>query len=136
MGEHAAQLLPYLLSAIGFLLSALGGIIWYFARRDRALIDKELMRLQRKLERDLDVCSQMTCDKIEEVRKIANNAMERADQIERNYVRKFDKLHEHLTELAFSVKEGFSEIKLLLSEEYVKKKDLPKPQPPIVGGKP
>lgn len=74
------------------------------------------------------LAAKLAWDKIKGLEKKTDNLQNRSDEIEKNYVKRFEDMQYHLTGVKEEIVGKINDLRVCLAESYVKKSDLPKPR--------
>jgi hypothetical protein len=100
MLEHAKDLLD----GLWLITTGLMVILWSFMQRDRNKIDKDILAL---IERD------------KHIEQLAQKALERADGLEKNYIERFNKVHDHLHDVQLTLMSNINDLRTAFVTGYI-----------------
>ena len=127
MDEHATDIvkaIPYILTAGSVLISSLFAGVIYFIKKDRGKIDSDIVALQQRADDDIAALQKAVCSKIDATHHVAENAMHKAETIEKNYMLRFERVHDHLSTMQLQMQEQFSYLKLHIAKSYPTKTEM------------
>lgn len=111
--EHTA----ILLSGASILISLLVTIVGFMLVKDRKRIDKEIDDLKGLAKS----CTEKTMKEITTVETLAKEAKAKAESVEKNHLRRFEALHEHLNRVEVSITGQIGALSTTIAKEYVSK---------------
>lgn len=127
MDEHATDIvkaIPYILTAGSVLISSLFAGVIYFIKKDRGKIDADIIALRQRTDDDIKGLQKAVCSKIDTTQHIAESAMHKAEVIEKNYLQRFERVHDHLSTMQLQMQEQFSDLKLHIAKSYPTKTEV------------